>query len=98
MATASLTVSAETGQGVRQYVAAALQVLDELGIRYELNAMATNIEGDVETICKAVSTIHARCHEIGAVRVGTLLRIDDRIDTEQTLESKVQHVRELRDR
>ncbi len=98
MATASLSISAETGKGIREYVALALDVLDEMGIRYELTPMATNMEGEVETICRALALIHQRCHERGAARVGSLLKIDDRIDTAQTLESKVQHVREMRKR
>lgn len=96
MATASLSISAESGKGIREYVAIALDVLDEMGIRYELTPMATNMEGDVETICKALARIHERCHKRGAARVGSLLKIDDRIDVRQTLESKVAHVEELR--
>jgi uncharacterized protein (TIGR00106 family) len=96
MATASLSISAESGKGIREYVALALDVLDELGIRYELTSMATNMEGDVERICKALAIIHRRCHERGAVRVGSLLKIDDRIDVPQTLDSKIRHVEELR--
>lgn len=96
MATASISVGANTGKGAREYVAAALDVLDELGIRYELTAMATNVQGDVQTICNALAAIHTRCHELGASRVESLLKIDDRIDVEQTLESKVRHVLEAR--
>src|ERR1700757_1564876 len=86
MATASLSISAESGHGIREYVALALDVLDSMGIRYQLTPMATNMEGDVETICKAVAMIHQRAHERGASRVGSLLKIDDRIDAPQTLE------------
>lgn len=96
MATASLSISAESGKGIREYVALALDVLDELGIRYQLTPMATNMEGEVETICRALAIIHARCHERGAARVGSLLKIDDRIDVPQTLESKVEHVEAVR--
>jgi uncharacterized protein (TIGR00106 family) len=96
MATASLSISAESGKGIREYVALALDVLDEMGLRYQLTPMATNIEGDVQTICSALAVIHQRCHERGAARVGSLLKIDDRVDTAQTLESKVEHVEELR--
>jgi uncharacterized protein YqgV (UPF0045/DUF77 family) len=60
MATACITVGANTGGGVREYVAAALDVLDQMGIHYELTAMATNVEGDVQTICDALAAIGAR--------------------------------------
>jgi uncharacterized protein (TIGR00106 family) len=96
MATASITVGANTGEGTREYVAIALDVLDRMGIHYEL--MATNVEGDVETICATLAAIHKRCHELGARQVESLLTIDDRIDVAQTLESKVSHVIEARKR
>ncbi|HKU68394.1 MAG TPA: MTH1187 family thiamine-binding protein [Candidatus Baltobacteraceae bacterium] len=98
MATASLSISAESGNGIREYVALALDVLDEMGIRYQLTPMATNMEGDVETMCRALAVIHQRCHERGAARVGSLLKIDDRVDVPQTLESKVAHVEQIRKR
>ncbi len=97
MATASISIGANTGLGVREYVAAALDVLDEMELHYELTPMATNVEGDVDTICSALVAIHARCHRLGAPRVESLLKIDDRIDTEQTLESKVRNVTTFRE-
>lgn len=96
MATASLSIEANSGRGTREYVAAALDVLDELGLHYEFTPMSTNLEGDVSTIASALRTIHARCHELGASRVVSLLKIDDRIDIDQTLKSKVAHVNEFR--
>lgn len=96
MATASLSIGANTGQGIREYVAAALDVLDEMNIHYEFTPMATNLEGDVATICAALASIHERCHKLGAPRVESLLKIDDRIDVPQTLALKVKHVRAFR--
>jgi uncharacterized protein (TIGR00106 family) len=96
MATASITIDANTGKGIREYAAAALDVLDELRIPYQLTPMATNVQGDVETICRALTAIHKRCHELGAPRVVSFLMIDDRIDVEQTLASKIEHTNEFR--
>lgn len=96
MATASLSIGANTGRGIREYVAAALDILDDMHIHYELTPMATNMEGDVATLCAAVAAIHERCHELGAPRVESLLKIDDRVDVAQTLASKVEHVRAFR--
>lgn len=98
MATASLTVEADTGHGTREFVAAALDVLDQAGLHYELTGMATNIEGDVQKICAALERIHTRCHALGAPRVVSQLKIDDRTDVAQTLASKVEHVQEFRRR
>jgi uncharacterized protein (TIGR00106 family) len=96
MATASITIDANTGQGIREYAAAALDVLDQMQIQYQLTPMSTNVQGEVETICKALTAIHKRCHELGAPRVVSFLMIDDRTDVEQTLASKIEHTTEFR--
>ncbi len=96
MATASVTVEANAGRGTREFVAVAIDVLEAAGIHYELTGMTTNIEGDVGRICDALTKIHARCHELGAPRVVSYLKIDDRVDVAQTLASKVLHVDEFR--
>jgi uncharacterized protein (TIGR00106 family) len=96
MATASITIEANTGKGIREYAAAALDVLDELHIPYQLTPMSTNVQGDVETICRALTAIHQRAHELGAPRVVSVLMIDDRTDVAQTLASKIEHTNEFR--
>ena len=71
-------------------------MLEAAGIHNELTGTTTNIEGDVGRICDALIKIHARCHELGAPRVVSYLKIDDRVDVTQTLASKVLHVGEFR--
>ncbi|MFW6102357.1 MAG: MTH1187 family thiamine-binding protein [Chloroflexota bacterium] len=75
---------------VSQYVARAVRVLEqEKGIRYEMTAMGTIIEGDLDRILAVVRKMHEGTFGDGVVRVLTMLRIDDRRDRAQGMKAKV---------
>ena len=61
-------------------------------VRYELHAMGTSMEGELEDILRVAGEIHSIPFESGIPRVYTVLKIDQRTDKDQTLESKVQSV------
>lgn len=80
---------------ISKYVAAALAALDKTGIKYELNGMGTMLEaGDPAELLDAVKIAHEAVFAIGADRVATTLKIDDRRDREGSLEQKVGSVKE----
>ncbi len=83
--------TAETGVG--EYVAEALKVIDGSGLRYELNAMHTVIQGDLDALMRLVPGIHAALFARGARRLSTVIKIDDRRDAPSTIEAKVRSVR-----
>ncbi len=61
-------------------------------VRYELHAMGTSLEGDLDDILRIAGELHSIPFESGIPRVYTVLKIDQRTDKDQTLESKVQSV------
>jgi uncharacterized protein (TIGR00106 family) len=73
---------------ISDYVARAVNIVKESGLKYELSSMATNIEGDVPEIMEVVRKIHESAFEQGAVRVLTSLKIDDRHDKALTMDGK----------
>ena len=79
--------------GVGGFVADALRVIERSGLRYELNAMHTVIEGDLEKLLGLVSEIHAALFAEGVGRLSTVIKIDDRRDVPSTMDAKVQSVR-----
>lgn len=79
--------------GVGDFVADALRVIDRSGLRYELNAMHTVVEGDLDRLLGLVSEIHAVLFAKGAKRLSTVIKIDDRRDVASTMDAKVQSVR-----
>ena len=80
---------------VSKYVAGAVRLLqNEPGIKYELTAMNTIIEGDLDKLLTLALKMHRSAFDAGAQRVVTTLRIDDRRDKPLTIEGKVKAVKE----
>lgn len=95
MITAELTViPIGTGDtSISEYVAAAVSILEEKGIKYEINGVGTLIETeDSQKLFDAVKAVHEAVFNEGARRVSTHLKIDDRRDSEKTMEQKVESV------
>jgi uncharacterized protein (TIGR00106 family) len=75
---------------VSQYVARAVKVLErEKDIKYEMTAMGTIIEGDLDRILAVVKKMHEGTFGEGVVRVLTTVKIDDRRDKAQGMKEKV---------
>src|SRR4030042_2975623 len=69
---------------VSQYVARAIKVLErERDIRYEITAMGTIVEGDLDRILALVKKMHEVVFEEGVARVLTTVKIDERRDEAQ---------------
>jgi uncharacterized protein (TIGR00106 family) len=80
---------------VRQFVAGAVRLLqNEPSVRYELTAMNTIIEGDLAKLLEIAQQMHSSAFMIGAQRVVTTLRIDERLDKPLTIEGKLKAVKE----
>ena len=84
-----------TSPSVSRYVTGAVKILQkEPGIKYELTAMNTIIEGDLASLLALAQRMHLSAFDAGAQRVVTTIRIDDRRDKPLTIEGKVKAVRE----
>ena len=79
---------------VSPYVARAVEVLQgEEGIKYELTAMGTMIEGDLPRLMALVEKMHKAVLDTGVMRVVTTVKIDDRRDKSLSLSGKVESVK-----
>jgi len=85
------------GTSLARYVAAALRVVESQDrVRYELGAMFTTLEGDADEIFALVRRMQEAVFAAGAVRVGTVIKIDERRDKDVRMRDKVDAVqREL---
>ena len=93
------SIAPDDGSGsYSRYVADALAVLEESGLRYRLGAMGTEVEGPRADVFAAL----ARCQEVLAAkpavrRIATVIKIDDRIGVESgEMERKVEAVERRR--
>ncbi|MBX5437780.1 MAG: MTH1187 family thiamine-binding protein [Alicyclobacillaceae bacterium] len=80
---------------VSEYVAEAQKVLERHPhLKYRLDPMFTNIEGDLRDIFTAIADMHDALAAKGLRRFSTVVKIDDRRDGGHTMEEKVAAVEE----
>jgi uncharacterized protein (TIGR00106 family) len=80
---------------VSEFVAGAVRVLqNEPGLKYELTAMNTIIEGDLTKLLALAQRMHNSAFDAGAKRVVTTIRIDERRDKPLTIEGKIKSVKD----
>lgn len=77
---------------VSNFVKEAVKIIKKSGVKYQVNPMGTTIEGDLVKILDLIKVIHQHYFTLGAQRILTTIRIDERIDKYQTMEDKVKKV------
>ncbi len=61
-------------------------------VSYQLTPMSTILEGELEELLEVIKAIHEVPFQLGAERVATNIRIDDRRDKELHMDKKVESV------
>jgi uncharacterized protein (TIGR00106 family) len=82
------------GVSVSKYIAECEKILAEAGLKTQLHAYGTNIEGEWDDVFAAIKRCHEHVHEMGAPRISSTIRLGTRTDREQTMEDKVRSVQE----
>ena len=82
------------GTSVSRYVKRAIQAISKIeGLRYQVTPMATILEAqDLRTILRAVEVSHEAVRSMGAKRISSSLRIDERLDKPRTMKDKTESV------
>ncbi|MBS3942700.1 MAG: MTH1187 family thiamine-binding protein [Dethiobacter sp.] len=62
------------------------------GLNFQLTAMGTIIEGDLDRVLEVIRRLHEVPFNHGAMRVSTTIKIDDRRDKAGTILQKIQSV------
>jgi uncharacterized protein (TIGR00106 family) len=76
------------------YVAKIEKVLKNFPrLKSMLTPMSTILEGEMDEVLEAVKSMHEAPFAMGALRVSTTLRIDDRRDKPVTMEGKLAAIR-----
>ena len=83
------------GVSVSRYVAEALRVVRAQDrVRYKLDSMFTTLEGDLDETFALIRRMQEAVFALGAVRVGTVIKIDDRRDRVVSMEDKIRSAEE----
>ena len=80
------------GVSVSEYVVACERILKEAGLKTQLHAYGTNIEGEWDTVFAAIKRCHETVHAMGAPRISTVIKLGTRVDRDQTMDEKVRSV------
>ncbi|WP_020586310.1 MTH1187 family thiamine-binding protein [Desulfobacter curvatus] len=81
------------GVSVSKYVAVCHEIITGAGLKSNLHAYGTNIEGEWDTVFKAVKECHEKIHEMGAPRITTTIKLGTRTDRSQGMEDKIKSVK-----
>ena len=80
------------GISVSKYVAKCQKILLDAGLKINLHAYGTNIEGDYDQVFAAIKRCHEEIHEAGAPRISTTIKLGSRVDRKQTMADKMESV------
>lgn len=83
------------GTSLSPYVAEAVRLIRESGLRHEFHSMGTNVEGPYDAVMDLVKRCQDRIFEMGAPRLSTSLKISARSDRAPNMEAKKKRVEEL---
>jgi uncharacterized protein (TIGR00106 family) len=79
-----------TGEtSVSSYVKAAIKVIEETDLDYEINSMGTCVQGEWDEIFSTLKAVHEELVKMGCNRIVTTVKIDDRRDKFETMDAKV---------
>jgi len=82
------------GTSLSKYVAACEQVLKEAGLKHQLHANGTNVEGEWDEVFATIKKCHEVLHEMCVPRIHTSIELGTRVDREQSIEDKIKSVQE----
>ena len=77
------------GVSVRREVMRAHEIISRAGLKTQLHAYGTNVEGDLDTILNTIKAVHETLHAEGVTRLSTTIKIGTRTDKEASVEEKL---------
>lgn len=80
------------GESVSNFVAECVRLVQQSGLIYTLTPMGTIVEGDIDSLLELAKKMHRIPFSLGAKRVLTNIKIDERIDKSVTAKDKVDSV------
>jgi uncharacterized protein (TIGR00106 family) len=85
------------GTDLGEYVSVAVQTIKDSGLSYELTGMGTQIEAqNLDELYEAIKAAQEAVFKIGANRVFTIVKIDDRRDKkDRGLQDKIATVNKM---
>lgn len=93
MVVAELTVTPLVEGRIKPFIDAAVREIRNSGLKYEVDALGTTVEGDLDKVFQVAKQAHEAVRRQGARRVMTEIRIDEKADGEATIEKELEGYR-----
>ena len=85
----SIAPSGTEGTSLSAVVSKAIAVLEKQDrVKWELGSMFTTMEGDLDDLFEIAKQMHEALAEAGALRIGSVIKIDDRRDKDAHMKDK----------
>ncbi|KAJ5595037.1 uncharacterized protein N7459_001245 [Penicillium hispanicum] len=78
-----------------QLIADVQRMLQQSGLKYQMNATGTTIEGPWDQVVQLIGFAHALVHQQGIARVQTDIRVQTRMDKIQPMEENIASVERI---
>lgn len=78
MVVAEISITPVVGDEMRPYIDAAVEEIKKSGLKYEVEAMGTTVEGEMDEVFMVIKKAHDAVKQKGANRILTEIRIDDK--------------------
>ncbi len=88
----SITPVGTDATSISSFVNSACQVAARQGVKYQVNATGTTLEGDLARVLSVAQAMHEAAFKNESARVVTNIHIDDRRDQGQTIARAIQTV------
>lgn len=82
------------GVSLSSYIAVCERILKDAGLETNLHSHGTNVQGQWEDVFSALRKCHEVLHEMGVPRISTSIKVGTRTDKPETLQSRIQSVRQ----
>ncbi len=90
---AEITVIPVGSVEMKPCIDAAIEAIQGCGLKYEVGALGTTIEGPLDKVVQAVEEVHKAAMNAGVERLVTEVRIDERRGVDHTIEREVEEYR-----
>ncbi|MDO8682797.1 MAG: MTH1187 family thiamine-binding protein [Armatimonadota bacterium] len=78
MVVAEVSITPLVEGELKPYIDAAVEEIKKSGVKYEVDALGTTLEGDLDTVLEVAKHAHEAVRRKGAERVMTEIRIDEK--------------------
>jgi uncharacterized protein (TIGR00106 family) len=82
------------GVSVSEYIVECEKILTRAGLKTQMHAYGTNIEGEWDEVFVAIKHCHEKVHQMGVPRISSTIKLGTRTDREQTMDEKIRSVQE----